>query len=125
MVTENERVLHGIAALQAGDLQTFGNLLNASHLNLKNDFEVSCKELDLLVDLALKVPGVLGSRMTGAGFGGCTIALVPQSNLHRFKEEITQSYRDATGLETEIFVFKPSPGAWAMAEAETPQTWNR
>ncbi|HBN94848.1 MAG TPA: galactokinase, partial [Firmicutes bacterium] len=71
VVTENNRVLRGISALKAGDLESFGKELTASHQSLQHDFEVSCAELDLLVELALKVPGVLGSRMTGAGFGGC------------------------------------------------------
>lgn len=122
VITENERVLQGIKALEAGDLTEFGKLLNASHSSLKDDFEVSCRELDLLVSLALEVPGVLGSRMTGAGFGGCTIALVPQANLPQFRQHINELYSEATGLQPEIFVFQPAPGAWAMAEGETPQT---
>lgn len=122
VVTENDRVWRGVEALRAGDLHTFGNLLTESHFSLKDDFEVSCKELDLLVELALEIPGVLGSRMTGAGFGGCTIALVPQANLPLFETEITQRYLDATGLNAEIFIFKPASGALVMAEAKFPQT---
>lgn len=122
VVTENNRVWRGVESLRAGDLHTFGSLLTASHLSLKNDFEVSCKELDLLVELALEMPGVLGSRMTGAGFGGCTIALISQANLPLFETKITQHYQDATGLKAEIYIFKPASGALAMAKAEAPQT---
>ena len=74
VVTENARVLEGVAALKAGDLVKFGRLLNASHESLRDDYEVSCRELALLVELALEVPGVLSSRMTRAGFGGFTKA---------------------------------------------------
>lgn len=111
VVTENNRVLTGVSALKAGDIKTFGQLLNASHESLKNDFEVSCPELDLLVQLALKIPGVLGSRMTGAGFGGCTIALVPHVELPLFMETIFKNYLAQTGLSAEIFVFHASSGA--------------
>ena len=97
MITENERVLKGVAALKAGDLEEFGRLLNASHASLRDDYEVSCRELDTLVELALEVPGVLGSRMTGAGFGGCTIALVPQPSLPAFQEHIHKHYTSAQG----------------------------
>ena len=111
VVTENNRVLAGIKALEAGDLVQFGELLTASHLSLRDDFEVSRKELDLLVELALGVPGVLGARMTGAGFGGCIIALVPERALREFKERVFQGYKEETGLEAEIYVFKPAVGA--------------
>lgn len=111
VVTENDRVLKGIRALKAGDLKTFGELLNASHVSLRDDFAVSCPELDLLVELALKVPGVLGSRMTGAGFGGCTVSLVPQTSLPLFETTIRDNYQAQTGLQAEIFVFSASPGA--------------
>lgn len=111
VVTENNKVLAGIKALEAGDLVQFGELLTASHLSLRDDFEVSRKELDLLVELALGVPGVLGARMTGAGFGGCIIALVPERALREFKERVFQGYKEETGLEAEIYVFKPTAGA--------------
>jgi galactokinase len=122
VVTENDRVLQGILALQAGDLVRFGQYLNASHDSLRFDFEVSCPELDLLVELAQKVQGVLGSRMTGAGFGGCTISLVPQRSLNFFKETVSREYRAQTGLEPEIFVFSASQGARTMEAAAPPQS---
>ena len=118
VVTENARVLEGVAALKAGDLEKFGRLLNASHESLRDDYEVSCRELDLLVELALEVPGVLGSRMTGAGFGGCTIALVPQTSLPAFKEHVQSEYQRRTGIEPEIFSFRPAPGARVTAGAD-------
>jgi len=117
VVTENARVLQGVVALQAGDLEEFGRLVSASHASLRDDFEVSCRELDILVELALEVPGVLGSRMTGAGFGGCTIALVPRSSLPTFEEQIRIEYQRRTGLPAEIFTFRPAPGARLIAAA--------
>ncbi|WP_461370618.1 galactokinase [Candidatus Darwinibacter acetoxidans] len=120
VITENERVLKGVATLKAGDLEEFGRLLNASHASLRDDYEVSCRELDTLVELALEVPGVLGSRMTGAGFGGCTIALVPQPSLPAFQEHIHKHYTERTGLQPEIFVFRPAPGAGIITGAGAP-----
>jgi len=111
VVTENDRVLQGIRWLKAGDLDSFGRALTASHRSLQHDFEVSCPELDLLVELALKVPGVLGSRMTGAGFGGCTVSLVPRRQLSLFEETVTKDYLAQTNLQAEMYVFSASPGA--------------
>ena len=111
VVTENNRVLTGIEALKAGDLATFGEALTASHRSLQKDYEVSCPELDLLVDLSLRHSGVLGSRMTGAGFGGCTISLVPRQELAEFEEKVTAEYFAQTKLQPEVYVFSASPGA--------------
>lgn len=111
VVSENDRVLAATSTLKAGDLQSFGQALTASHRSLQHDFEVSCRELDLLVELALKVPGVLGSRMTGAGFGGCTVSLVPRSQLAFFKETVARAYEIETGLQAEFYVFAASEGA--------------
>ena len=123
VVTENDRVLEGIKALKAGDLDSFGKALIASHQSLQHDFEVSCPELDLLVELALKVPGVLGSRMTGAGFGGCTVSLVPRQQLALFEQTVTKDYLTQTNLEADIYVFGASPGAGLLtAEVGPPQT---
>jgi galactokinase len=111
VVTENHRVLTGIEALKTGDLESFGKALTASHHSLQHDFKVSCPELDLLVELALQVPGVLGSRMTGAGFGGCTVSLVPRSKVSLFEETVGKDYLAKTGLQAEFYVFNASPGA--------------
>ena len=111
VVTENHRVLTGIEALKTGDLESFGKALTASHHSLQHDFKVSCPELDLLVELALQVPGVLGSRMTGAGFGGCTVSLVPRSKVSLFEETVGKDYLAKTGLQAEFYVFNASQGA--------------
>jgi galactokinase len=111
VVTENQRVLDGIAALKRGDLEVFGQLLNASHDSLKDDYEVSCAELDLLVEICRKVPGTMGSRMTGAGFGGCTVTIVAQSQVEELKERVLKEYPAKTGITPQIFVFTASEGA--------------
>lgn len=111
VVTENGRVAHAVKVLRKGDLISFGALMDASHESLKNDFEVSCKELDLMVLLARGVSGVYGSRMTGAGFGGCTVSLVRPDAVDRFIPAVAAAYRDQTGIEPGLYVFRPSEGA--------------
>lgn len=110
VVSENDRVTRGVEALKGGDLETFGQLLNQSHLSLRDDYEVSCKELDLLVELAQKVPGTLGARMTGAGFGGCTVNLVRHESVEEFCATVGSAYRGLAGREAEIYVTIPSNG---------------
>ncbi len=111
VVTENERVLEAVKVLEEGDLERFGELMNASHISLRDDYEVSCKELDVLVELARKQPGVLGARMTGAGFGGCTVNLVRQNAADAFAEAVARGYQDALGLKAEVYVCQASAGA--------------
>ncbi len=111
VVTENQRVLDTVKLLTAGDISGFGNLMNQSHVSLRDDYEVSCPELDLLVSLAQSVPGTYGSRMTGAGFGGSTVSLVKNSSLANFKSTIEAEYTKKTTYIPEIFVFNPSEGA--------------
>ena len=111
VVTENQRVLDGVQALQNNNLKLFGELLYASHESLRDDYEVSCRELDLLVEIARSIPGTLGSRMTGAGFGGCTVSLVPQDAVDDFMTAVRERYWSQTGIEPELFVFKASHGA--------------
>jgi len=111
IVTENPRVLETIDALQIGDLKRIGELMLDSHRSLKDDYEVSCRELDLLVDLAMGSPGVYGSRMTGAGFGGCTVSIVEKADLPEFRNSVVEAYREKTGLIPEITVTRPGPGA--------------
>ncbi len=110
VVSENERTLQAAVALDIGDLAECGRLMNESHSSLRDDFEVSCAELDLMVDLARKVDGVFGSRMTGGGFGGCTVSLVDANCAARFQESVGEAYRKATGLTPSIFCCVPSPG---------------
>ncbi|MGH9470031.1 MAG: galactokinase [Terriglobia bacterium] len=113
VVTENERVLGAVRALEAGDLRSFGELMNQSHESLRDDYQVSCRELDLLVALARKQPGVLGARMTGAGFGGCTVNLVLQDAVEAFSKSVSQDYEKSCGLKAEIYACHASDGALA------------
>jgi galactokinase len=110
VISENHRVLEAVKVLEAGDLERFGELMNASHESLRDDYEVSSKELDVLVELARKQPGVLGARMTGAGFGGCTVNLVRQEAAEAFAEAVRRGYRNALGLKAEIYICKASQG---------------
>jgi len=113
VVSENGRVLKAVRDLENGDLESFGKLMIASHESLRDDYEVSCKELDVLVELALKQPGVLGARMTGAGFGGCTVNLVRAGAAQPFAEAVKEGYHNATGLSAEVYVCEASDGALA------------
>ena len=111
VVLENQRVLDGVAALKRQDVVEFGRLMNASHDSLRDGYEVSCRELDVMVDLARQVDGVYGSRMTGAGFGGCTVTLVADSAVEAFRNHVGPGYHDATGLEADFYVCQASDGA--------------
>ncbi|MEI7554589.1 galactokinase [Candidatus Chlorohelix sp.] len=115
VITEDARTLEAIERMQAGftnpaNLRRFGELLNASHTSLSDDYEVSCAELDLLVDLAHAVPGVIGARMTGAGFGGCTVNIVAANSLPDFEEKVVQEYRQRTGLNAQSHICKAVRG---------------
>jgi galactokinase len=111
IVTENARVLEAERALEAGDFVACGRAMNASHVSMQEDFEITCPEVDMLAGLAQTVKGVYGSRMTGGGFGGCTISLVEASAVDKASQILTDGYRIATGLDTDIFVCAPSDGA--------------
>ncbi len=111
IVTENARVLEAERALQAGDFVACGRAMNASHVSMQKDFEITCPEVDMLVGLAQTVKGVYGSRMTGGGFGGCTVSLLEASAVDKASQILTDGYRIATGLDTDIFVCAPSDGA--------------
>jgi len=104
VVEEIDRVARSIDVLQRGELTAFGELMNASHDSLRDLYEVTGAELDAMVDAARSVPGVLGSRMTGAGFGGCTISLVREDAVQRFIEEVGVQYEKATGLHADFYV---------------------
>jgi galactokinase len=110
VIAENARVLHAAAALELGDLQAFGNLMLESHRSLRDDFEVSCAELDLMVELAEQAKGVYGTRMTGGGFGGCTIALVEAGCVEAFKRTVQEGYERSTGCKPEIYVCSAADG---------------
>jgi galactokinase len=104
VVTENQRTLETVDALRQGDLARAGALMNASHVSLRDDYEVSCPELDAMVEAAWDQPGVYGARMTGAGFGGCTVNLVQARAVNGFVESVATRYQDRTGLEASIYV---------------------
>ncbi|EME31865.1 Galactokinase [Galdieria sulphuraria] len=111
VISENDRTLEAAECLRKNKYETAGKLMNESHFSLKNDYEVSCKELDLLVDLASSVPGVYGSRMTGGGFGGCTVTLLKRSSLSSLLEKFEKEYEKHTGIAATAFVTRPGSGA--------------
>jgi galactokinase len=111
IISENGRVLEAAEALAQSDLNRFGQLMNESHQSLRDDFEVSCRELDLMVDIARKVDGVYGARMTGGGFGGCTVNFVDAGQVEPFKRTVTQGYEQETKLKPEIYVCNAANGA--------------
>jgi len=115
VISENERVLRTVEALKKGDLATVGACMAESHASLRDDYAVSCPELDIMVELAEKYPGVIGARMTGGGFGGCTINLVRSGCVEKFRGEIRTAYREATGLDPEIYVSKAGAGVSEIA----------
>ena len=114
-VYENQRAIRAVAALQAGDVKLFGELMNASHVSLRDDYEVSCEEIDILVDLAWKIPGVIGSRITGGGFGGCTVSIVENDAVDTFIETIGKAYEEKVGHEAEFYVVDIGDGAYKIA----------
>lgn len=111
VISENQRVLDAAEALRSGDLDRFGQLMHESHCSMRDDYEISCPELDLLVEIASGCDGVYGSRMTGGGFGGCTISLVRSQAVEGFQKIISQKYKDATGIEAPIYVCSAAQGA--------------
>ncbi len=111
VVSENTRVIQMVAALEGRDFVEAGRLMNASHESLRYDYEVSCAELDLMVELSRKVPGVHGARMTGGGFGGCTVSLVQATEADGFIQSVGAAYEEATGLAPMIFSCFPGSGA--------------
>ena len=111
VVTENARTLQAAAALRSGDLEEMGQLMKRSHLSLRDDYEVSSPELDVMVEIAGRLEGVLGARMTGGGFGGCTVNLVRRDALLKFREVVTREYNNATHKQTDIYVVEASDGA--------------
>lgn len=115
VISENERVLRGVEALQEGNLTVFGKLMNQSHQSLRDDFNVSIPQLDLLVSLAQKTPGVLGARMTGAGFGGCTVNLVEVKALASFRETILSGYRERADKDAKFWVCDAVTGATLLS----------
>ena len=110
-VYENQRTIDAVTALKAGDIESFGKLMNQSHISLRDDYDVSCEEIDILVDLAWKIPGVLGSRITGGGFGGCTVSIVKNESVDTFIETIGKTYLEKVGHEAEFYTVDIGDGA--------------
>lgn len=110
-VYENQRTIKAVEALKAGDIEEFGKLMIASHDSLRDDYEVTGKELDTLVASALKQDGVIGSRMTGAGFGGCTVSIVKNDNIDAFIENVGKEYKDTIGYAADFYVVEVGDGA--------------
>jgi galactokinase len=111
VISENARVEGAVAALEAGDVASFGKLMVTSHQSLRDDYQVSCWELDVMVEAALSMEGVYGSRMTGAGFGGCTVSLVAAKAVEAFSDGVEAAYEAETGQRPRIYVSLPSQGA--------------
>lgn len=110
-VYENQRTIRAVEALKNNDVELFGKLMNASHKSLRYDYEVSCEEIDILVDLAQAMPGVIGSRITGGGFGGCTVSIVKNDTVDAFIREIGKTYQEKVGHEAEFYVVEIGDGA--------------
>ena len=115
VVSENDRVVRGAAALERGDVAAFGQMMNESHASLRDDYAVSIRELDVLVEAAQRQPGCYGARLTGAGFGGCTVSLVERGAVAAFEQAVAAAYRSATGLETTIYSCRASSGVGRAA----------
>jgi galactokinase len=113
VVTEDQRVLDAATALQTQDVDRFGQLMYQSHASLRDDYEVSCAELDLLVDLASSMRGVYGARMMGGGFGGCTVNLVHFDWVAAFQTEMRKLYVEKTGTVPDLYICEPAQGAEA------------
>ncbi len=103
-VYENARTVRAVEALKEGDIPAFGRLMNESHVSLRDDYDVSCPEVDILAEEAWKIPGVLGARITGGGFGGCTVAIVRNEAVAEYQQTLSRIYRERTGIEAEFYV---------------------
>lgn len=117
-VYENRRTILAVEKLKVGDIQAFGKLMNESHISLRDDYEVTGLELDTLVEASWE-EGAIGSRMTGAGFGGCTISIVKKMDVERFKEQVGLKYKQVTGLEADFYIVNISDGAKKLEEGVT------
>lgn len=110
-VYENQRTIKAVQALKEDDIEAFGKLMNASHVSLRDDYETSCEECDLLAELAWSIPGVIGSRITGGGFGGCTVSIVKNDAVKTFTETVGRTYQEKTGHKAEFYIVDVGDGA--------------
>jgi galactokinase len=115
VITENARVIEAADALARQDVARFGQLMRESHASLRDDFQVSCRELDVMVELAGQIEGVYGARMTGGGFGGCTINVVRSDRVEAFETKVSEGYEEATGQRPEIYVCTAADGVRVLA----------
>jgi galactokinase len=115
VTTENERTLQAKEQLEQGNWKEVGELMNASHASMRDDYEVSCEEIDILVDIAQKFPGVYGSRLTGGGFGGCTVTLVAKEQASNLIAHLQQEYKAKTGKHCPCFETRPTRGAHLLS----------
>lgn len=109
-VYENQRTIRAVEALKNNNLKEFGELMNASHVSLRDDYEVSCDEIDVLVEEAWKVDGVIGSRITGGGFGGCTVSIVKDEAVETFREKVGAAYQERVGKTADFYVVEIGDG---------------
>ena len=109
-VYENQRTIEAVAALKAGDVEHFGKLMNESHVSLRDDYETSCREADILAEEAWKIPGVLGSRITGGGFGGCTVSIVKDEAVEEFQKKLGEAYLEKVGYPASFYTLEIGGG---------------
>ena len=122
VIKENARVLESVKSLVDEDLVRFGHLMNESHIGLRDEYEVSCPELDAMVEIAWNTDGVMGSRMTGAGFGGCTVTLVEEVAVQELIERVNREYPEHTGQQPELYVCSAEDGSGTMTLPEFPDS---
>lgn len=113
-VYENQRTIKAVKALKENDIETFGKLMNASHISLRDDYEVSCEEIDTLVELAWKTKGAIGARITGGGFGGCTVNIIENSAIEHFVKTVGEAYQEKVGHEAEFYIVDIGDGAHVL-----------
>lgn len=113
-VYENRRTIRAVEALKKNDMKLFGELMNASHVSLRDDYEVSCEEIDILVDEAWKIDGVIGSRITGGGFGGCTVSIVKDEAIDTFQKQLGKVYEEKTGKAAEFYIVEIGDGPYIL-----------
>jgi galactokinase len=114
VITENLRTVAAAEALESGDLKQLGDLMAAAHASYRDDFEASCPEADIMVEAANRLPGLIGARLTGGGFGGCTVNLVEADRTDEFVERLHRDYKAATGLDPDIYRCHASAAARAL-----------
>jgi galactokinase len=122
IVSENQRVQNFVKAAAANDLPRMGQLFLESHASMRDDYEISCEEIDFLADTAAKLPGCYGARMTGGGFGGCTVNLVAPEMVIEFTKSIREKYRNAYQIEPQVIRCVPSAGASKISETNAGVT---